>query len=326
VLLIVGMSLIVGISGVLRTALIPTVIQTTIFITMGVVFIIIAYAMKTPGMMRTIFKALIVGTILNILFALYQAVAFKFGLLDFMVFEGRVNGFLPEPNWFAIWHSLIVAIWMPLTFFSPHWFSKRWNWMWWVFLYFNLVVILLSLTRASWLALCIMGILFYISLIWPARYSLRKVGSHIGKMTLIFVLAVVSIESIALSPFSLYERAESIITQTTTHYTSKDGKSLDKKEAKEKQKKEGEDAVQKKVVRDVNVVSRLQDYQRSLEISAQYPIGGVGIAGYKERVGETRNTSNIFLGALVAGGILGFSLYISMYCILIREVIRLIRQ
>jgi len=309
-----------GIGGMLHTSLAPTLTQTLVFLSMACTFFVIMYSIRSHQRMKVVLASLMVGTVLNIGFALYQALAFKFGLLDFMVFEGRVNGLLPEPNWFAIWHSGIVALLLPMTFFIPHWFLRKWQSLWWILLFLNLVVIILSLTRASWLALFVTGIVFYGILLWPARYAPSTVLKHAGKMCMLLIGAVVLIETFSLTKFSLYERAESIISHTTTHYETRDGESVSKEEAKER------DDIVTKRVKDVNVASRIEDYRTSLSIASEYPLVGVGFAGYKERVGETRNTSNLFLGALVAGGFPGLIAFTLLIYRQIRDSIQYIRK
>jgi len=282
-------------------------------------FVVIVGATQRPGRLKAVMAGIMVGTVLNMIFALYQTLAFKFGLPDFMVFEGRVNGFLPEPNWFAIWHSAVLALLIPMTFFTPHWFARRWQPIWWLLIFFNLVVIILSLTRASWLALFVMGIVFYVLLVWPARYAVRTALTHASKMAGLLLGAVVLIELFSLTQFSLYERAESILSRTTTHYETTSGETITKEEAKNR------DDVVKKNVRDVNVASRIEDYQTSLQLAREHPFFGIGFAGYKERVGETRNTSNLFLGALVAGGIPGLIAFTLIFYRQVRDSIRYMR-
>lgn len=310
------------IGGLLHTALQPTITQTLSFVTMLLTFAVFLYTVRCRNRLHTVFVGLFWGTIIHILVALYQAVAFKVGLPAFMVFEGRVNGLLPEPNWLAIWTAVVIALLLPLTFFSAHWFSSRWNSWWWVLFFFSVMVTILSLTRASWLALVITGIVFYIALLWPAKYRVKTVFSHLGKTVGLTILALVCIELLALSPFSLSERAMSIITQSTTHYETTDGESISKEEA---QKRDEEEVVERKV-KDVNVVSRIEDYKTALRTANEHPTFGIGFAGYKERVGETRNTSSIFLGVLVAAGIPGLAVYVLIHYTHLRTAVWFMRE
>jgi hypothetical protein len=329
-ILLSGMWLMILIGGIVNRGegdLKTVMIRNIVLLGYILVFYIIYRYINTKERLYKAFNLLFISTGILILIGLYEAIAFQLGWNSWQVFPGRVDSLLPEPNWFGMWLATIYAISVPLAFYAKK--SKEQFALW--FLIFGTVLMsILSVTRASWLAIIIVtGLYILYQAIFVRKYI------QLGKFSIILfavIFGAAGMAELGLTDFSLKDRVNSIITQETTYYYTIDEKTgkevaVDPKEGDKnldnvKVRKEGDknlDNVKVRKEADVNVLSRKDGYISAGVIIYKYIFTGVGLTGYENRVGEGYNTNNILLAVAVSGGIITISLFLSFLYIITKQ-------
>lgn len=310
-----AMWLIILIGGLLKGGDIKTtIIRNVVLLGYILVFYIVYKNVNTKEKLNQVFNVIFVSTGVLILIGLYEAIAFQLGWNSFQVFPGRVDSLLPEPNWFGMWLAVVYAMAIPLAFYADT-FKKKFA-LWSIILGVILMVIL-SVTRASWLAIIVITVLYLL-------YQLIFVRKYIKLLNFIIVLFAVSfgatgMSQLGLTDFSLKDRFTSIFSQETNYYYEVDQETGEKTEVTDVNKVQDQDNIKIESKPDVNVMSRKDGYINSGVIIYRNIFTGVGLAGYENIVGEGYNTNNILLAVAVAGGIFSISLFLSFLYIITKQ-------
>ncbi|MEY3470897.1 MAG: hypothetical protein RLZZ223_247 [Candidatus Parcubacteria bacterium] len=310
-----AMWLIILIGGLLKGGDIKTtIIRNVVLLGYILVFYIVYKNVNTKEKLNQVFNVIFVSTGVLILIGLYEAIAFQLGWNSFQVFPGRVDSLLPEPNWFGMWLAVVYAMAIPLAFYADT-FKKQFA-LWSIILGVILMVIL-SVTRASWLAIIVITVLYLL-------YQLIFVRKYIKLLNFIIVLFAVSfgatgMSQLGLTDFNLKDRFTSIFSQETNYYYEVDQETGEKTEVTDVNKVQDQDNITIESKPDVNVMSRKDGYINSGVIIYRNIFTGVGLAGYENIVGEGYNTNNILLAVAVAGGIFSISLFLSFLYIITKQ-------
>lgn len=303
------------IGGILKGGDIKTtIVRNVVLLGYIAVFYIIYQYINTLKRLNQILSTIFISTGILIVLGLYEALAFQLGWNSFQVFPGRVDALLPEPNWFGMWLAVVYAIALPLAFYAEN-FKKQF--LLWSLILGVVLMSILTVTRASWVAITIITILYLIYHTIFVRKYLKLVNFIIILFAIIFGAAGMS--QLGLTDFNLKDRLTSIFSQETSYYYEVDEKTGDKKEITDNSttKKKENIIVDKQV--DVNIISRKDGYINSGVIIYRNIFTGVGLAGYENLVGEGYNTNNLLLAVAVAGGIFAISLFLSFLYIITKQ-------
>ncbi|MEX0596921.1 MAG: hypothetical protein WD512_10515 [Candidatus Paceibacterota bacterium] len=313
--LLLGIWIIILIGGIINGGdLKTTIVRNIVLLGYILVFYIIYKYINTRERLYKSFNLIFLSTGILILIGLYEAIAFQLGWNSFQVFPGRVDGLLPEPNWFAMWLSIVYAIALPLAFVAKH-FKEQFAL--WVLILGMVLMSILSVTRASWLAIIIITAIYFIYQVIFVRKYFKLLNFTIVLFAVIFGAAGMS--QLGLTDFNLKDRFTSIISQETTYYYVTDDKTGEKKVVTDINNIDNIDNIITEKQQDINVMSRKDGYITSGVIIYKYIFTGIGLAGYENMVGDGYNTNNIFLAVAVAGGILAISLFLSFLYIITKQ-------
>ena len=278
------------------------------------VFYIIFRYINTKKRLYKALNLLFLSTGILILIGLYEAIAFQLGWNSWQVFPGRVDSLLPEPNWFGMWLATIYAISLPLAFYAKK--SKEQFALWFLILG-TILMSILSVTRASWLAIIVITALYILYQAIFVRQYIQLAKFIIILFAILFGAAGMS--QLGLTDFNLKDRISSIITQETTYYYEIDEKTGKEVAVNPKDVDIKSDKVKVRKESDINVLSRRDSYINAGVVITQYIFTGVGLTGYENRVGEGYNTNNILLAVAVSGGIIAISLFLSFLYIITKQ-------
>ena len=178
-----------------------------------IVFYTIYRYLNTRERLYKTFNLVFISTGILILIGLYEAIAFQLGWNSFQVFPGRVDALLPEPNWFGMWLAIVYTIALPLAFVAK---GFKQQFLLWFLLLGIILMSILSVTRASWVAIIFITGLYLI-------YQVIFVRKYIQLLNFAIVLFAVSfgaagMSQLGLTDFNLKDRLTSIISQNTTYY------------------------------------------------------------------------------------------------------------
>ena len=315
--LLSGMWLMIVIGGVFNRGegdLKTVMIRNLVLLGYIFVFYIIFRYINTRKRLYKALNLLFLSTGVLILIGLYEAIAFQLGWNSWQVFPGRVDSLLPEPNWFGMWLATIYAISLPLAFYAKK--SKEQFALWFLILG-TVLMSILSVTRASWLAIIVITALY---ILYQAIFVRQYI--QLGKYIIILfaiLFGAAGMSQLGLTDFNLKDRISSIITQETTYYYKIDEKTGKEVAVNSKDVDIKSDKVKVRKESDINVLSRRDSYINAGVVITQYIFTGVGLTGYENRVGEGYNTNNILLAVAVSGGIIAISLFLSFLYIITKQ-------
>lgn len=316
------MWLIILIGGIINGGdLKTTIVRNIVLLGYIIVFYTIYKYINTRDRLYKAFNMIFLSTGVLILIALYEAIAFQLGWNSFQVFPGRVDALLPEPNWFGMWLAIVYAIALPLAFVAK---GFKQQFLLWFLLLGIILMSILSVTRASWVAIIFITGLYLI-------YQVIFVRKYIQLLNFAIVLFAVSfgaagMSQLGLTDFNLKDRLTSIISQNTTYYYEIDEQSREQKEVTDINKVKNKDNIIVDQQTDVNVISRQDGYINAGVIIYKYIFTGVGLAGYESMVGKGYNTNNLLLAVAVAGGIFAISLFLSFLYIITKQGFIIIKE
>lgn len=298
-----------------------TIVRNIVLLGYIIVFYIIYKYINTRNRLYKAFNMIFLSTGVLILIALYEAIAFQLGWNSFQIFPGRVDALLPEPNWFGMWLAIVYAIILPLAFVAKEFKEQFLLW----FLLLGVVLMsILSITRASWLAIIIITTIYIL-------YQAIFVRKYIKLLNFIIVLFAVvfgaaGMSQLGLTDFNLKDRFTSIISQETTYYYEIDSNTGEKKAMGDINNIKNKDNLLVEKQTDINVISRKDGYINAGVIIYKYIFTGVGLAGYESMVGKGYNTNNLLLAVAVAGGIFAISLFLSFLYIITKQGFIIIKE
>jgi hypothetical protein len=291
-----------------------TIIRNIVLLGYIIVFDIIYKYIKTRERLYKVLNTIFISTGVLIFIGLYEAIAFQLGWNSFQVFPGRVDGLLPEPNWFGMWLAIVYAMALPLAFQAKHFKEQLALWS----LILGVVLMsILSVTRASWLAVIVITAIYLI-------YHIIFVRKYIKLLNFIIVLSAVifgaaGMSQLGLTDFNLKDRFTSIINQQTAYYYEIDEETGEKKEVLDINQVKDKDKIITEKQADINVISRRDGYINAGVLIYRNIFTGIGLAGYENIVGKGNNTNNILLAVAVAGGIFAISLFLSFLYIITKQ-------
>lgn len=298
-----------------------TIVRNIVLLGYIIVFYTIYKYINTRNRLYKAFNMIFVSTGVLIIIALYEAIAFQLGWNSFQIFPGRVDALLPEPNWFGMWLAIVYAIILPLAFVAKE-FKQQF--LLWVLLLGIVLMSILSVTRASWLAIIIITTIYIL-------YQAIFVRKYIKLLNFIIVLFAVvfgaaGMSQLGLTDFNLKDRFTSIISQETTYYYEVDSNTGEKKAMGDINDIKNKDNLLVEKQTDINVISRKDGYINAGVIIYKYIFTGVGLAGYESMVGKGYNTNNLLLAVAVAGGIFAISLFLSFLYIITKQGFIIIKE
>jgi hypothetical protein len=315
--LLSGMWFIIIIGGVFNRGegdLKAVMIRNLVLLGYILVFYIIFKYINTRKRLYKALNLIFLSTGVLILIGLYEAIAFQLGWNSLQVFPGRVDSLLPEPNWFGMWLSTIYAISLPLAFYAKK--SKEQFALWFLILG-TVLMSILSVTRASWLAIIVITALY---ILYQAIFVRQYI--QLGKFSIILfavIFGAAGMSQLGLTDFNLKDRISSIITQETTYYYKIDEKTGKEVSVNPKEVDKKSDKIKVRKESDVNVLSRKDGYIYAGYIIYNNIFTGVGLTGYENRVAKGYNTNNILLAVAVSGGIIAISLFLSFLYIITKQ-------
>jgi hypothetical protein len=315
IFLLGAMWIFILIGGILKGGdLKTTIVRNVVLLGYMAVFYVIYKYINSKDRLNKVFSAIFASTGVLIIIGLYEALAFQIGLNSLQIFPGRVDALLPEPNWFGMWLAAVYAIALPLAFYADH-FKKQF--LLWFLILGVVLMSILTVTRASWLAIIIITTLYLIYHIIFVRKYLKLVNFGVILFAVIFGAAGMS--QLGLTNFNLKDRLTSIFSQETSYYYEIDKETGERKEVTDVNKVKNKDNIRIESKADINVMSRKDGYINAGVIIYSNIFTGVGLAGYENIVGEGYNTNNILLAVAVAGGIFAISLFLSFLYIITKQ-------
>lgn len=298
-----------------------TIVRNIVLLGYILVFYTIYKYLNTRERLYKAFNLIFLSTGVLILIALYEAIAFQLGWNSFQIFPGRVDALLPEPNWFGMWLAVVYAISLPLAFVAKE-FKQQFSI--WTLILGIILMSILSVTRASWLAIIMITAIYLVYQIIFVRKYIKLFNFAIVLFAVVFGAAGMS--QLGLTDFNLKDRFTSIISQETTYYYEIDSKTGEKKAMGDINDIKNKDNLLIEKKADINVMSRKDGYINAGVIIYRYIFTGVGLAGYESMVGEGYNTNNILLAVAVAGGIFAISLFLSFLYIITKQGFLIIKN
>ena len=298
-----------------------TIVRNIVLLGYIIVFYTIYKYLNTRERLYKAFNLIFLSTGFLILIGLYEAIAFQLGWNSFQIFPGRVDGLLPEPNWFGMWLAVVYAISLPLAFVAKE-FKEQFSI--WTLILGIILMSILSVTRASWLAIIMITAIYLVYQIIFVRKYIKLFNFAIVLFAVVFGAAWMS--QLGLTDFNIKDRFTSIISQETTYYYEIDSKTGEKKAMGDINDIKNKDNLLIEKKADINVMSRKDGYINAGVIIYRYIFTGVGLAGYESMVGKGYNTNNILLAVAVAGGIFAISLFLSFLYIITKQGFLIIKN
>ncbi len=316
------MWLIILIGGIINGGdLKTTIVRNIVLLGYIIVFYTIYKYINTRDRLYQAFNIIFLSTGVLILISLYEAITFQLGWNSFQIFPGRVDALLPEPNWFGMWLAIVYAIILPLAFVAKEFKQQFLLW----FLLLGVVLMsILSVTRASWLAIIIITAIYILYQAIFVRKYIKLLNFVIVLFAVVFGAAGMS--QLGLTDFNLKDRFTSIISQETTYYYEVDSNTGEKKAMGDINDIKNKDNLLVEKQTDINVISRKDGYINAGVIIYKYIFTGVGLAGYENMVGEGYNTNNLLLAVAVAGGIFAISVFLSFLYIITKQGFIIIKK
>ncbi|MBD3244626.1 MAG: hypothetical protein GF335_01385 [Candidatus Moranbacteria bacterium] len=285
---------------------------------------------------KQVLLAFIYSSIPVCVLAIYQNLAQELGFKSFQIMTARPNAAFFEPDWLGIYTVLIIGFIFPLLFLKLYKkklrFDKEFAKITALSL-LNLIVLIISVARASWVAL-IAGIIIIFS--WIALLKLSgRIGSKIFKkfsLTIIlfaglFIVSIILIKSLSLSRFNLWDRFESIYKgQHIITMAEKDGvnKKIDLEEI-EKYKAMGYRIYEDKT-KDENIQSRFRAYDTNLELVKENWLLGRGQGSIMVKRDYLHNANNIFFEWWISSGLLGLTAFILMLAAPLIKILKTLKN
>lgn len=302
--------------------------ETLVLISFLVIYWVTMFHVNQKKDLDGVFYVALASSLVTALIALAQVVAYKMGLELIEVMPGRPNSILPEPDWlgFFMVFSLVILLIVPfLRRSEKDWrlvrlFDKRYLTYGLQALFF--IVIILTIARASWLAAtAVIGAYLLITFIDDNNPFLMPIAQGV-RIFFVFLLSLGIIYSLHLTPFSLKNRALSIVTGQEVHAVMTDpetGKEVSiKKSEIENYTKKGIEVKQKKV-EDINISRRTESFTDNFDIILKHPLLGIGFGGIETVFGKGVNANNIFMEVWIATGTLGLIIFLLVLYCLVRE-------
>jgi hypothetical protein len=278
-------------------------------------------------------KSFIFSSLPVAIFAIYQNIAYEHGLASFEVMAARPNAFFYEPDWLGIYLVIVFPFLIIQILTVKNNFKAKIGL--WLIVLLNIIVLIISVARASWLGFIgsiVVFVLFAIISFVLKKITKRdltkviKVSLGCGGMK---VLALIIISCFNLTRFDLKDRFESIykgkhvITMAENSETGEKFK-IDLEEIEE-YKEKGYKVFEEKIS-DENIQSRYSAYRNNLAVIKEHWILGYGQGRVQQETDYIHNANNIFYEWWIAGGILGIGAFIFLNVILLKSSVLFITK
>ena len=304
-----------------------------------IAFLVNRRAQENSQQFQVMSWAFILASIPVGLFALYQNIAHEYGFDSFEVMPARPNSTFYEPDWLGIYVAFVLVLLVYQLMLRGNVFKAAENraktlaqcfGIWMLFL-LNTIVLIISVARASWVAItgAFLGFfgLAFVALIFkkiPAKTFFRVLQVTLG-WVLATGLALILIHFLNLTRFNLKDRVLSIVNQEhIVTMAEKDGVKIkiDLEEINFYQEQGW--LISEEKIEDENVTARFSAYANNWELAQKHWLLGQGQGSILAERDFVHNANNIFYEWLIAGGILGFSAFVALMLMCLKEVIYLL--
>lgn len=246
------------------------------------------------------------------LFAVYQNVAHEFGWPSFEAMTARPNGFFYEPDWLGMYAVFLMAT--VFFYLLAGKASRRALAGYYLILLLNAVVLVITVARASWLAMLasilaaagFMLILFLLRL--ADKKDIFRLAFHFGGLIIVLLISILAVNALHLTRFNLKDRVESIykeehIITVAENDSTREKIKIDLEEI-EFYKSQGWRVYEEKVS-DENVDARYAAFTSNREIGLEHPILGQGQGSVLAKKNYIDNANNIFYEWWISAGLIG---------------------
>lgn len=282
---------------------------------------------------REVIIGLVIGISVSSFYAIYQNIAFNFGWPSFEIMEARPNGFFPEPDWLGIYLALGLVPFLAL--FGEDKKNKSFQRKLWIYCFLTLGVLVLIITvaRASWLALIAEIGVASLTLTYIKSKKLQDMGFGLVKNGLTFisliVLSLIIVNLFHLSRFNITDRFRSIFFKEhiiTEAFNSSAGEKIKiNLEEIEVYRAQGYQ-IQENYVGDENVASREEKFASTWDIIKAHPLLGSGLGITLINTNYQHNANNLYLEWWASAGLGGLILIVGFLVCLIVKGLALLRD
>lgn len=312
-----------------------------VLITLGVFF-----ELHLAKQKKIVYSALASGIVLSGVAAIYQNVAFNFGWPHFEVMSARPNAFFPEADWLGMYLALGLA---PFLVFVPRrnisgyiptkegkaspYKEKVLSWrvrdvLLYLFLLLSITALILTVARASWLALIAeMGVVVILCFYQVSRRNealprsghgilpRRQAGATPLQTSIYFVFLILAslilIDIFHLSRFNIPDRFRSIffrehIVTIAQNPATEENFKINLEEI-EKYRAQGY-LIKENYITDENVISREEKFTSAWGTIKSHPILGSGLGITLINTNYQHNANNLFLEWWASAGFGGLAL------------------
>lgn len=280
------------------------------------------------------YSALATGIIISSIWAIYQNLAFEYGLPNFEIMAARPNGFFPEPDWLGIYLSLGLVPFFVIKreVLLPKFLQNKY--FLYLFCLLTTIALIITVARASWLAFLaeiavILGILIFQTIKKTGYKKSYKFIKRSAVFISLIALSVIFIEIFHLSRFNIPDRFRSIffgehIITVAQNPNSGEILKIDLEEI-EKYRSQGY-LIKENYVADENVTSRGERATSAWDTIKKHPIMGSGLGITLINTNFEHNANNLFLEWWASAGILGLGFIVSFIIYLIVKGIKLLKK
>ena len=297
---------------------------------------------------KQISAALAWGLFLSSIAAIYQNVAFEYGWPHFEAMAARPNAFFPEPDWLGLFLVLGLVpflVWVGIKREKSRLPKILINkYLFYSFLVVNTIAIILTVARASWLALFAeMGVILILLLYklgighWTldtqksSQYSVpsSQLFKTVTAFISLIIFSLIIINIFHLTRFNIPDRFRSIILRehiVTLAQNPATGEKFKINLEEVNYYKNLGYSIQEEYTRDENVASREEKVASTWDIIRQHPVWGSGLGVTLIATNYQHNANNLFLEWWASAGLGGLFLIIGLLVYLLSKGTALIKK
>ncbi len=295
----------------------------------------IFFELYAKNRQRIVLSALATGLFFSSLVAIYQNIAFNHNWLNFEFMPARPNAFLPEPDWLGFYLVLGLIpflIWVDKEREKsklPHLLKRTCSF--YAFITVIFIAIIISVARASWLALIAEIIILLGFRAWVKyQKSHRFLPSFKLKIRLfsifltVFLASYLLISLFQLSRFNLADRFRSIFFREHIITLAQNPVTGEKRkinlEEKDFYSQKGYTLLEDYAT-DENVVSRGARATSAIDLIKEHPLLGSGQGATLIATNFEHNANNLFLEWWVSAGLGGLLTFLGLLLFLTQKAL-----